>query len=297
MKMAVKLLLAAALIAPVWSAQSQAEGLDAFEAAHNKGSLVPDSGIVVPAAKSAPVRAATSVASVGKPASYIRRAKLLPDGRVANIRLSRKGKDDYNWGALRIDPAKVSRAFWGTNEGILGNIAGANGDAVGHAFVAFEFKKGGLSAGRYLVVSVEPVVNGGEDYVGMDTDHEIVWLLSSLESYLKLTVDKEGIDVHLEPFSGEAVDKQGLELMVREAIRQAVADRNGERFQVFTNNCVMNALKVVDAGLRPEQRLSPPHEFMSPRRSSLMLEALGLLDEGFDCTPSNPGCGLVRGPK
>jgi len=215
-----------------------------------------------------------------EPAGYIRVARRLPDGRISGIRMSSKADGGYEWAAAYVDPNKIERVYWGEHRA-----------GTGHVFVVLEFAPGGYSGGRYLLISVESMLMKGESLAALlRYNHPIVWILSSLENYLKLAVERDQITTRIWPFSPN-IGKPALVLMAKEAIKQSLVRRDGELFSVLYNNCTTNALAIVNAGLGPDQKVVTE----APKWATSMLFSKGLLaNNGYTFSPDNPGGGLVE---
>ena len=218
----------------------------------------------------------------GAPVSSYIRAVKRSGSRYTNIRWSVKDKNSYNWDSAAINPDAVEQVYWGENIG-----------GVGHAFVAFKFKPGGFTgarygAARYLVVSVEAVLQEDEDSIGFDNSHGIVWLLSTLENYAKI-VAGDDTTFNLWPFSAK-VGREDMVKMVKTALAQAVVDRSDQHFNLAFNNCTTNALSIINSGLNEDLQVFSH----IPARASMMLAGKGLLGEGRQFSPENPGGGLVK---
>lgn len=128
-----------------------------------------------------------------------------------------------------------------------------------HSLLAFTFEKGGLTdaAGREsgaLVLTIEAFLREGQTYdlkEGFKDKFGIVWLLATWEDYVTRTalVDK----ARLIPYPVTDLSRAQKADMVREAVRLAAVNREGEYYHTVTNNCTNNLLIVMNRVL-PEKR-------------------------------------------
>ena len=128
-----------------------------------------------------------------------------------------------------------------------------------HSLLAFTFEKGGLvdangNESTALVLTIEAFLREGQVYdlkAGLKDNFGIVWLLTSWEDYVTRTalVDK----ARLIPYAVKNLTHQQKADMIRESVRLAAVNREGEYYHTITNNCTNNLLIVINRVL-PENR-------------------------------------------
>lgn len=128
-----------------------------------------------------------------------------------------------------------------------------------HSLLAFTFEKGGLTDANgnestALVLTIEAFLREGQIYdlkAGLKDNFGIVWLLTSWEDYAARTalVDK----ARLIPYAVKNLTHQQKADMIRESVRLAAVNREGEYYHTITNNCTNNLLIVINRVL-PENR-------------------------------------------
>ena len=127
-----------------------------------------------------------------------------------------------------------------------------------HSFFVFTFEDGGIvdSAGRKtdaLVLTIEAYLKEGQEYSltdGLKNKFSIVWLLATWEDYSARTANLEGQRLIPYPVQMAHAEKAAL---VRESLRQAAVNREGEYYNTITNNCTNNLVILMNRVL-PEQK-------------------------------------------
>jgi len=273
MKSSTKLLFAAALLMPPSAGWSK--GLDDLK------KMQP--AVAVPAAPRTP----NPDADVYK--DYIGQAGLVSESgnvwKIGNVRWSRGADKKYNWDTALIKPGMVEQVYWGQT---------LNG--FGHAFLVFKLRSGGFKSLRpgayrsdYLVLSVESKLKRDDVWnpvVGAFGVWNIVWILSTLESFVEDNVRVNGTPTDIYPLLLPASARRK---MTDVALRLSVKDRSGEIFNTFTNNCGINALSVVNSALSEEQAV---HAVLP---SSATEEFIGkhLVGQPVHFTRENSGGGII----
>lgn len=146
----------------------------------------------------------------------------------------------YVWEAMTIKPELLDGAYWGYE-----------GGGIGHSFLTFSFKKGGVtdSGGRDisgLVFSAEARYRKGEPYepftLGVQDHYPLLWVLASWESFAEYELRNNTRDLSLFPL--KITPEQKLALL-KTAIREGVKDRSGEFYNTFTRSCTNMPMNVL----------------------------------------------------
>jgi len=131
-----------------------------------------------------------------------------------------------------------------------------------HSLFAFSFEDGGLTdaAGNKagaLVLSIEAYLRDGQSYSltdGLKNKFSIVWQLTTWEEYSARTVYVE--KQRLIPYPVTLGHEQKAALL-REALRQAAVNREGEYYHTVTNNCTNNLVILMNHVLPENRRIKP----------------------------------------
>lgn len=174
---------------------------------------------------------------------------------VANVRWHYNPKPTdqaFDWATAVIKPELVKEVYFVKKPFAPEWIAA-------HSLLAFTFEKGGLTdaAGnesQALVLTIEAFLREGQTYdlkEGLKNKFGIVWLLTTWEDYVARTalVDK----ARLIPYAVTNLTRAQKADMVRESVRLAGVNREGEYYHTITNNCTNNLLIVMNRVL-PENR-------------------------------------------
>ncbi len=134
-----------------------------------------------------------------------------------------------------------------------------------HSLLLMTFEKGGLTDAKGneaygLVLSIEAYLKQGQAYnplTGLDNAFNIVWVLSTWEDYASRStlLNKN----RLIPYKLKNFSMQQKTWLVREAVRQAAVNREGEFYNTVTNNCTNNLIILMNRAL-PELRRIPMWE-------------------------------------
>ncbi len=217
-------------------------------------------------------------------------AAALPDGtlKIDAVRWS-KTDGKYNWDVAAINPDALEEAYWGQET-----------SGVGHAYLVFKFKQNGFSsyragayASNYLVVSVEARKKEGQSYspiTGEFGGYKIVWDLSTLESFIydNTAIAKTPTDIY--PFNITLEQKKQMAVI---ALQRAVADHSAENYNTLADNCVINALGVLNTVLGHSASV---HEILPVLGTKALLKA-GLIANPVHFTPADPTGGGFLTPQ
>lgn len=160
----------------------------------------------------------------------------------------------FDWATARIRPELVKDVYFIKKPFPPEWIAA-------HSMLAYTFEKGGLTdaAGNEasgLVLSVEAYLKEGQSYgiiEGMKDRFGIVWVMTTWEEYSAYSVLKGErlIPYKLKNFS--AAQKREL---VRESVRLAAVNRDGEFYNTVTNNCTNNLVILMNRVLPEIKRVT-----------------------------------------
>lgn len=157
--------------------------------------------------------------------------------------------ETYIWEAMTIAPELVDEAYWGYE-----------GGGIGHSFLTFSFKKGGVTdpGGRDisgLVFSAEAWYKKGEPYapftLGIQDHYPLLWVLASWESFAEYELRNNTRDLSLFPL--KITQEQKLALL-KTAIREGVKDRRGEFYNTFTRSCTNMPMNVLGESIGKDFR-------------------------------------------
>ena len=130
-----------------------------------------------------------------------------------------------------------------------------------HSFFVFTFEDGGLTdaAGRKtdaLVLTIEAYLKEGQEYSlteGLKNKFSIVWLLATWEDYSARTANIEHQRLIPYPVIMSHAEKAAL---VRESLRQAAVNRDGEFYNTITNNCTNNLVILMNRAMDASKRVA-----------------------------------------
>lgn len=240
-----RVMLIVALICPASAFSQELSGIRALDGLSYAG---PEAE--VPAATPAPVP--------GGPSGYDpaqRPAVLLSaeDGSyvVGGVRdeINPADPETYIWDAMTIKPELADEVYWGYE-----------GGGVGHSFLVFSFRKGGVTdpGGKDisgLVFSAEAWYKAGEAYkpftLGVRDHYPILWLLASWESFAEYELRNNTRDLSLYPLRLKPEEKLA---MIKIAVREAVKDRGGEFYNTFTRSCTNMPMNVLGESIGKDFR-------------------------------------------
>ncbi|OGR75945.1 MAG: hypothetical protein A2X32_10125 [Elusimicrobia bacterium GWC2_64_44] len=175
--------------------------------------------------------------------------------KVANVRWQYNpypSDQEFDWATATIKPELIKEVYFVKKPFAPEWIAA-------HSLLAFTFEKGGLTdangnESQALVLTIEAFLREGQAYdlkEGLKDKFGIVWLLTTWEDYVTRTalVDQ----ARLIPYAVKNLSHAQKADMVREAVRLAGVNREGEYYHTITNNCTNNLLIVINRVL-PENR-------------------------------------------
>ncbi|HOY66026.1 MAG TPA: DUF4105 domain-containing protein [Candidatus Ozemobacteraceae bacterium] len=181
--------------------------------------------------------------------------------QVANVRWDiapgGTGKADeepaYGWRTATIRPDRVKNVYFVKKPFPPEWIAA-------HSLMVFTFDKGGMvdETGREssgLVLTIEAYQRTNQKYglvEGMKRRFGVVWLLTTWDNYLEQSCHYGKGKLHLYPVRLTGDQKKQL---AREAIEQAVVNREGEFYHTITNNCTNNLVILLNRVLEPARRI------------------------------------------
>jgi hypothetical protein len=160
-------------------------------------------------------------------------------------------KDVFDWTTATVRPDLVKNVYFVKKPFAPEWIAA-------HSFMVFTFSDGGLvdAAGRRtdaLVLSIEAYLRDGQSYSltdGMKNKFSIVWLLTTWEDYSARSTKFDASRLVPYPVQLDQAQKVAL---VKESLRQAAVNREGEFYNTITNNCTNNLVILIN-GVLPEDR-------------------------------------------
>ena len=188
-----------------------------------------------------------------RPAKLINEAPgALTVGNVRWLYGQTPAADSFDWATATIKPELVKEVYFVKKPFAPEWIAA-------HSLLAFTFEKGGLTDANgnestALVLTIEAFLREGQIYdlkAGLKKNFGIVWLLTSWEDYVTRTVQTD--KARLIPYKVEQLSQAQKADMVRQAVRLADVNREGEYYHTITNNCTNNLLIVINRVL-PENR-------------------------------------------
>lgn len=191
-----------------------------------------------------------------------RKARLLKDAEaeleMENVRWHGTKPGDFDWATARVKPGFVKDIYLVKQPFPPEAIAA-------HSLMVFTFERGGLTDARGreaygLVLSIEAYLRQGQSYdplVGMKNAFNIVWTLSTWEDYARRSVAV--MDKRLIPYKLAGFSTPQKTWLLRETLRQAGVNRDGEFYNTVTNNCTNNLLILMNRAL-PEIKRIPMWE-------------------------------------
>lgn len=267
-------LILASLLAPA-GAFAQAGALSALR------ELAPETPLLsAPAPQAAPDYAS----SYGDFEGYQKPAMLLgSEGdsyTVAGVRGSHlpENRDIFEWDTMTVRPDLVEEAYWGYESG-----------GVGHSYLVFAFKPGGLTDQRGrdiagLVVSAEAWYRKGEAYkpltLGVQDHYPLIWVLSTWDSFAEFEFRANTRNLHVSPLKISSARKAAL---VRVGVREGVKSRPGDYYHTFKNSCTNLPMGMIGEVIGKDFRFFK----VVPLAGRARLKADGLIAEGFKVTPEN----------
>ncbi|HBA60175.1 MAG TPA: hypothetical protein DCZ92_05055 [Elusimicrobia bacterium] len=175
---------------------------------------------------------------------------------VNNIRwfqASVPAKDSFDWATASIKPELVKNVYFVKKPFAPEWIAA-------HSLLTFTFEKGGLTDANGneasgLSLTIEAFLREGQSYglvSGMKKKFGIVWMLTTWEDYAARTALYDTDSPRLIPYAVNFTHEQKAQ-MVREAVKLAAVNRDGEFYDTITNNCTNNLVLIMNHVL-PENR-------------------------------------------
>lgn len=191
-----------------------------------------------------------------------RQARLLADAggvlTVNNVRwhYGEPRPEQFDWATASIKPELVKNVYFVKKPFAPEWIAA-------HSLLAFTFEKGGLTdaAGNEasaLVLTIEAFLRDGQVYdlkAGLKKNFGIVWMLTTWEDYAARTVLHGADDNRLIPYEVLKLDRAQKAALVRESVRLADVNREGEYYHTITNNCTNNLLIAINRVLPENKRI------------------------------------------
>lgn len=164
-------------------------------------------------------------------------------------------KDSFDWTTATIKPALIKSVYFIKKPFAPEWIAA-------HSLLVFNFEKGGLTdangnEAKGFVVSIEAYLREGQNYglvSGMKKQFGIVWTLATWEDYSSRTALFGADDNRLIPYPIEFTHEQEVQ-MVREAVKLATVNRQGEYYDTITNNCTNNLVIIMDHAMPANKRI------------------------------------------
>ncbi len=196
---------------------------------------------------------------------------------IQGIRGEETGDYVWDWDTMSINAGQLDEAYWGYE-----------GGHIGHSFLLFAFKKGGMvdQKGRNLkglIVSVEAWQKHGEKYrpltLGVQDHYPLLWDLNTWTSFAdyEATYSKRPLDIY--PLHITMAQKVK---MLEAAIRESVMPTH-EYYNTFKNSCTNRPI-----GLLGE---ATGKDFVTLKTVPIFavehLKAEGLISEGTTITESN----------
>lgn len=200
-----------------------------------------------------------------EPAAYDplqRRARVLSEEnerlRVENVRWHKAGPGEFDWATAAVKPGSIKDIYL-IKQPFPPELLAA------HSLLLFTFERGGLTdaGGKEaygLVLSIEANLKQGQAYdplAGLKNTYNIIWTLSTWEDYARRSV--QVMNKRLIPYKLAGFSKPQKSWLVRETLRQAGVNRDGEFYHTVTNNCTNNLLILMNRAL-PEIRRIPMWE-------------------------------------
>ncbi len=169
---------------------------------------------------------------------------IIKDVRWSSIIGKTKDLNQHLWQTVKINADQIDKAYFVIKPFPPEWLAG-------HALLLFTFKDGGLidkdgnkSVG--LVLSVEAYLRTDQKYnlvQGLKNKFGIIWQLSTWESYASLNCDKpKGKLIPYEIF----LSKNKTKALLKDALTNAVKNRDGEFYHTTRNNCTNNLVLLLN---------------------------------------------------
>jgi len=194
--------------------------------------------------------------------SYQRPAKMISSTRDAivmgDVRWSSKpgpnGKSPrYFWENVTIRPELVDKIYFVKKPFPPEWIAA-------HSLMLFTFKPGGLvdSKGqnaRGLCLTIEAYQRVGQNYslqAGLKKTFKCVWMLTTWEDYLANACDLSNSKLYCYRVKFDPAQNQAL---LRESLKQAAVNREGEYYHTITNNCTNTLVILINHVLEKKIKL------------------------------------------
>jgi hypothetical protein len=188
-----------------------------------------------------------------------RRVSVLSDQdaamRVQNVRWHKAKPGEFDWATAAVKPGAIKDIYL-IKQPFPPELLAA------HSLLLFTFERGGLTdadgnEAYGLVLSIEAYLKVGQPYnplTGMKNSYNIIWTLSTWEDYARRSV--QVMNKRLIPYKLAGFSAQQNSWLVRETLRQAGVNRDGEFYHTVTNNCTNNLLILMNRAL-PESRRIP----------------------------------------
>ena len=175
--------------------------------------------------------------------------------RVQNVRWHKARAGEFDWATAAVRPSFIKDIYLIKQPFPPEALAA-------HSLLLFTFDPGGLTdAGGNeaygLVLSIEARQKVGQAYnplAGMKNTYNIIWTLSTWEDYARRSV--KVMNKRLIPYKLAGFSMPQKSWLVRETLRQAGVNRDGEFYHTVTNNCTNNLLILMNRAL-PETRRIP----------------------------------------
>lgn len=196
-----------------------------------------------------------------EPVSYEplqRRVSVLSDEdtsvRVENVRWHKTKPGEFDWATVTVKPGFIKDIYL-IKQPFPPELVAA------HSLLLFTFDPGGLTdaSGKEaygLVLSIEAHQKVGQAYdpvAGMKNTYNIIWTLSTWEDYARRSVAV--MDKRLIPYKLANFSMPQKIWLLRETLRQAGVNRDGEFYNTVTNNCTNNLLILMNRALPEIKRI------------------------------------------
>lgn len=191
-----------------------------------------------------------------------RQARLLADAggvlTVNNVRwhYGEPKPEQFDWATASIKPELVKNVYFVKKPFAPEWIAA-------HSLLAFTFEAGGLTDANgneasALALTIEAFLRDGQVYdlkAGLGKNFGIVWMLTTWEDYAARTALHGADDNRLIPYEVLKLDRAQKAQLVRESVRLADINREGEYYHTITNNCTNNLLIAINRVLPENKRV------------------------------------------
>ncbi len=174
-------------------------------------------------------------------------------GNVRTLAGKAPSAAEFDWTTMTLKPELIKNIYF-VKKPFAPELVAA------HSFLVFTFEPGGLrdAAGSEpagLTLSIEGRTRVGQNFspvTGLMNKFGIIWTLSTWEDYAARTVLME--KGHLVPYP-VLMSQAEKAAVLREAMRLAAVDREGEFYNTVKNNCTNNLLIIFNRVLPKERQI------------------------------------------